>query len=83
MSNELEQITKKLRMSFLIDLKKPEVDKYERAMDFYGFKATIKPTKRSLSVIRLGHLGVLLLLTIYMIAVYLYGEKFMLTLFNY
>lgn len=53
------------------------IERYERMMKFYGFKATIKPTKRSAVIIRKGHLVVLTLLTIYMALVYLYGNAFM------
>lgn len=53
------------------------VDRYVRMMKFYGFKASIKPTKKSSAIIRNGHLMVLVLLTIYMVLVYVYGNAFM------
>jgi hypothetical protein len=50
------------------------------AMKFYGFKASMKPSKRSENIIQKGHIIVLILLTIYMALVYLFGNTFMLQL---
>jgi hypothetical protein len=53
------------------------IDRNMKAMKFYGFKASIKPTKKSAGLIQKGHVLVLVLLTIYMAAIYLYGNAFM------
>ena len=53
------------------------IDRYERALKFYGFKATIKPTRRSETVIQRGHMVVLAILTIYIMLVFLFGNYFL------
>ncbi|MFH0886655.1 MAG: hypothetical protein V1843_00655 [bacterium] len=46
------------------------VERYENSMKFYGFQAKIKPTKRSARIIRTGHLLVLILLSVYIVLLY-------------
>jgi len=53
------------------------IERTIKTMKFYKIKATMKPTKRSAEILRNGHILVLLLATIYMIIVYLYGDAFM------
>ena len=53
------------------------IDRNMKAMKFYKFKASMKPTKRSMAIIRNGHILVLVILTIYMAIVYMYGNAFM------
>jgi hypothetical protein len=45
------------------------LDRSKRSMKFYGFIATIKPTKKTTKILLKGHLIVLFLLTIYLIVV--------------
>jgi len=59
------------------------IDKFNRQLKFYAFKADVRPTKRSASLIRWGHSVVLIVLTIYIALIYSFGEKFLLMLFNY
>jgi len=54
------------------------IDRNMKAMKFYKIKASMKPTKKSESIIRNGHILVLVLLTVYMAIVYLFGNAFML-----
>lgn len=53
------------------------IDKFNRQLDFYALKAVIKPTKRSTSVIRWGHFMVMVIVTLYMILIYLFGTQFL------
>ena len=47
------------------------IDRYERNMKFYGFDAKIKASKRSARIIRTGHILVLVLLTVYIVMLFL------------
>ena len=53
------------------------IERNMSAMKFYDFKASIKPSKRSAKIIQKGHILVLIMLTIYMALVYLFGNAFM------
>ncbi len=53
------------------------IDRYERAMKFYGFKASIKKTRKSEDIIKKGHMAVLVILTIYILLVFLFGNAYM------
>lgn len=57
------------------------VDRYLRLMGFYCFKATIRPTKKSVNTIRNGHLAVLLIITIYILLIFVFGKEFLRLLF--
>jgi hypothetical protein len=45
------------------------VERSLRTMKFYGFKASITPTKKTTAVLFKGHLLILLVLTIYLIII--------------
>jgi hypothetical protein len=53
------------------------LDRTKRMMKFYGFKGAITATKRSQGVLFRGHLVVLVLLTIYLLVLYMFGNAFM------
>jgi hypothetical protein len=57
------------------------VDRYLQSMGFYCFKASIKPTKKSVNRIRNGHLAVLILVTVYILLIFVFGKEFLHRLF--
>ncbi len=57
------------------------VDRYLKSMGFYSFKASIKPTKKSVNRIRNGYLAVLIIITIYILLIFFFGREFLSRLF--
>ena len=53
------------------------VDRTKRMLKFYGFKGTVAATKKSEGILFRGHLVVLVLLTIYLLVLYMFGSAFM------
>jgi hypothetical protein len=45
------------------------VERSLKSMKFYGFIASIKPTKRTQTILLKGHLFVLLLVTVYLVII--------------
>ncbi|MDD5593926.1 MAG: hypothetical protein PHG97_04235 [Candidatus Margulisbacteria bacterium] len=52
------------------------IERYRGILKFYCFECEIKPSARSVSVIRIGHLIVAILLVVYMVLIVLFGRYY-------
>jgi len=52
------------------------IERYKRILKFYCFECEIKPTAKSVSIIRIGHLIVASILVVYMVLIVLFGQLY-------
>ncbi|MFC1767967.1 hypothetical protein ACFLZ2_05460 [Candidatus Margulisiibacteriota bacterium] len=56
------------------------IERQEKALKFYGLEAEIRATEKTEGIIKRGHMIVLVILTVYIFLVFLFGNQFICTL---